>query len=214
MAQTSSPRRPYAARLPAEQRREQLLDAALRVIARDGYEAVSIEAIAQQAGVTRPVVYGSFENLAVLLGALFERQKTRALAQLAELLPADPGEIDPDELYVEGVRGFLTRVAADPDTWRLILLGPESTPSAVRKQVRRSRESLVVMVEQLVGWGVARRGGPVGLDDIELAARSIVTLCEDAARLVLTDPDRYPPERIARFAAVVLAALPSQAGQK
>jgi AcrR family transcriptional regulator len=42
--------------MPAIDRREQLLDAALRVINRDGYGGVSIEAIAREADVSRPVV--------------------------------------------------------------------------------------------------------------------------------------------------------------
>ena len=49
------PRKPYARRLSPEARREQLLDAALRVLVRDGFDQVTIEAIAQEAGVTRPV---------------------------------------------------------------------------------------------------------------------------------------------------------------
>jgi AcrR family transcriptional regulator len=40
--------------MPREERREQLLDAAMAVIARDGYAGVSIDAIAREAGVTRP----------------------------------------------------------------------------------------------------------------------------------------------------------------
>src|ERR1041385_3732886 len=38
-------RRPYAPRMPREQRRTQLLDSALAIIARDGYAGISIDAI-------------------------------------------------------------------------------------------------------------------------------------------------------------------------
>ena len=60
----AKPRRPYAPRMAPEQRREQVLDAALRVILELGYSGVSIEAIAREAGVTRPVIYDHFANLA------------------------------------------------------------------------------------------------------------------------------------------------------
>src|SRR5690242_13726806 len=53
-------RRRYAPRMAPEQRREQLLDAALSVILEQGYSGVSIEAIARAAGVTRPVIYDHF----------------------------------------------------------------------------------------------------------------------------------------------------------
>ena len=57
---------------PSERRR-QLLDAALELIAADGYGAVTIEAIANRVGVTRPVVYSVFANVDELLLALLDR---------------------------------------------------------------------------------------------------------------------------------------------
>ncbi len=48
----AKPRRRYAPRMAPEKRREQLIDAALSVIVHQGYEGVSIEAIARTAGVT------------------------------------------------------------------------------------------------------------------------------------------------------------------
>ncbi|NHA01077.1 TetR family transcriptional regulator [Nocardioides sp. W3-2-3] len=58
-----------------------MLDAALRIIDRDGYDRVSIDAVAKEAGVTRPVVYGAYDGLGPLLMALLERQQKRALGQ-------------------------------------------------------------------------------------------------------------------------------------
>ena len=73
--------------MPPEQRREQLIDAALNVILKEGYRGVSIEAIAREAGVTRPVVYDHFTNLARLLHALVEREEHYSLGQLADVVP-------------------------------------------------------------------------------------------------------------------------------
>src|SRR5947208_8762259 len=115
-------RRPYAPRLPPEQRREQLLDAALSVILEQGYTGVSIEAIARRAGVTRPVVYDHFPNLGRLLCALVEREERISLQQLEEVVPDDPGGRDPVEIVASGVRSFLEAVAQRPATWRIILL--------------------------------------------------------------------------------------------
>ena len=90
----AKPRRQYAPRMPPEQRREQLLDAALGVIVEQGYSGVSIEAIARTAGVTRPVVYDHFPNLGRLLQALIEREEHYALraarARRARAIPATP----------------------------------------------------------------------------------------------------------------------------
>jgi AcrR family transcriptional regulator len=43
-------------RLTAEARREQILDATKAIAAVRGFHAVSIEAVARQAGITRPIV--------------------------------------------------------------------------------------------------------------------------------------------------------------
>src|SRR5687768_7964136 len=97
MATATKPaRRPYAPRMAPEERRAQLLDAAIEVISRDGYAGVSVDAIAREAAVTRPVVYGVFANLEELLYALLDRQERRALEQLAAALPLDLGEQEPD----------------------------------------------------------------------------------------------------------------------
>jgi len=77
------------------ERREQLLDAALTIIDRDGYDGVSIDAIAREAGVTRPVVYGAYDGLGPLLTALLDRQQERALAQLFAALPLGADDADP-----------------------------------------------------------------------------------------------------------------------
>src|ERR1700744_6734849 len=78
----SKTRRRYAPRMAPENRREQLIDAALNVIVEQGYEGVSIESIARMAGVTRPVIYDHFSNLGRLLHALIEREEDYALARV------------------------------------------------------------------------------------------------------------------------------------
>jgi AcrR family transcriptional regulator len=133
-----SKRRPYAARVPIEVRREQLLDAAIRVIVRDGYDGVSVEAIAREAGVTRPVVYGVFDGLGPLLGALLDRQQARALEQLATAFA--PGATDPVEAMLGAVRTMAERVRSDPLTWQPILAAPQATPDAVRRRIDADRE--------------------------------------------------------------------------
>jgi AcrR family transcriptional regulator len=49
-----------AKRLPPAERREQLIEAALAVAAREGHEHLAFEAVAKQAGVTRNLVYHYF----------------------------------------------------------------------------------------------------------------------------------------------------------
>lgn len=190
---------------PAE-RREQLIDAALEVIIEQGYGGVSIEAIARRAGVTRPVVYDHFPNLGRLLHALFEREERISLEQLERVVPHDPGGKDPADLLAAGVRRFLEAVASRPATWRIILLPPEGTPSIVRDHVETNRARTQERIAQLVRSALDRPEIPSNLD-VELTARAIRVMGEDAGRTLLTDSESYSPERYERFVREALGAL-------
>src|SRR6201994_2193624 len=110
-------RRRYAPRMPPEQRREQLIDAALGVILEQGYSGVSIEAVARAAGVTRPVIYDHFQNLGRLLYTLIEREEHYSLQQLEQVVPRDPGDADPAAVLAGAVGRFLGAVTSRPTTW-------------------------------------------------------------------------------------------------
>lgn len=192
--------------MPPAQRREQLIDAALSVMLRHGYGGVSIEAIARTAGVTRPVVYDHFPNLARLLHALVEREERYSLEQLEEVVPSEPDEHEPVVVLAESVRRFLDAVQSRPDTWRLILLPIEGTPEIVREHVEVNRARILKRIERLVGWSIDRGQLPRDLD-LGLAARAIRDLGEEAGRMVLTDPERFSPDRYERFVQSVLKLL-------
>jgi AcrR family transcriptional regulator len=199
-------RRPYTPRMSPRDRRRQLLDAALRIIIRDGYGAVSIETIAREVDVSRPVIYGAFDDLADLLGALLDRQERRALAQLAAAVPGPPGDQEPAAFIVGVVRSMVEVVAEDPDTWIPILLPPDRTPKVVRERIDRDRERVRRQFEALLGWALARRGGP-GEVDMELASHSILVVVEHWGRLVLRDPERFSAERLAAFVEGLVGGL-------
>jgi AcrR family transcriptional regulator len=194
-------RRRYAPRMPPEQRRAQLLDAALGVILEHGYGGVSIEAIARAAGVTRPVVYDHFPNLPRLLHAVVEREERYSLEQLERVVPdvpEDRGARDPADVLAGAVKRFLEAVVERPATWRLILLPLEGTPAIVREHVEVNRGRMQARIQAFVQLSVDRGQLPADLD-VELAARAIRDLGEEAGRTVLTDPARFTPERYERF---------------
>jgi AcrR family transcriptional regulator len=199
-------RRRYAPRMAPAERREQLIDAALEVILEQGYSGVSIEAIARRAGVTRPVVYDHFPNLGRLLHTLVEREERISVGQLEQVVPEDPGDRDPIEVLAGGVRRFLEAVASRPATWRIILLPLEGTPQVVRDHVETNRARTQARIANIVGWALKRSQLPDDLD-VELTARAIRVLSEDAGRTLLTDPESYPPERYERFVRQVLALV-------
>ena len=182
-----------ATRMSAEERRWQLLDVTRSIVAREGFHAVSIEAVARAAGITRPVVYGHFGDLSGLLEALVDQESERALGQLAEVLPRDLAAGDPRDLLLAALRGYLEAVQAEPVTWRLVLMPPEGAPAILRDRIAEGRAAVVAQLARAISPGLgAGRESP----DPELTARTLSALADDAARLLLTDPGRYPPGRL------------------
>jgi AcrR family transcriptional regulator len=199
-----SPASPSATRLPAAERREQLLDVTKAIVAERGFHAVSIEAVARDAGVSRPIVYGHFDDLQGLLEALVLREGARALDQLQEFLPGDLAAGDPRELLLAGLRGYLEAVRDDPDTWRLVLMPPECAPALLRDLLARGRSAVVAHLAEAARPGLGS-GGPS--PDPEMTARTLSAVADEAARMLLTDPERYPVERLLAHARWVLGQL-------
>ncbi|CAD5110488.1 TetR/AcrR family transcriptional regulator [Zestomonas carbonaria] len=67
---SSSPR--PRRRLSREERQRQLLDVAWRLVREEGTEALTLGRLAEQAGVTKPVVYDHFGTRSGLLAALYQ----------------------------------------------------------------------------------------------------------------------------------------------
>jgi len=67
-------------RLPAAKRREQLLDSAAELFARQGYARATTAQLAKAAGVTEPIIYRHFQSKRGLFIALIERTGDETLA--------------------------------------------------------------------------------------------------------------------------------------
>lgn len=194
------------ARMNAQERRDQLLDVLSEIVLSEGYGAVSIDRVSRDAQIARTVIYSHFGNLEGLLGALIERTEQRALAQIRAVIPDIDFEEDPDTVLVEAVRTFLTMVRDEPDTWRLALFPVEGAPPELRETIARVRGGLVGLLQPVAVQGLERRGGPQGLD-AELFSRLLIAFGEEGAKLVLSDPGTYPPDRLAAFTETIMGAV-------
>lgn len=192
-------------RMSAEARREQLIDVTKEIVGDQGFHAVSIEAVARRAGITRPIVYGHFDDLPALLEAMVEREGSRALAQLAEVLPGKlAADASPREDLLAALRGYLEAVSADPVTWRLVLMPPEGAPAVLRERITAGRDAVVLALAEVVRPGL---GPGTESPDPQLTARTLSAVSDEAARLLLTDPGEYPIERLVAHADWLLGRL-------
>jgi len=190
-------------RLTRERRREQLLDVTRAIVAADGFHAVSIDRVAREAGVSRPIVYEHFAELAGLLRALLDREGARARAQIAAVLPS--GATGPvADVLLATLGAYLDAVQSDPVTWRLMLMPPEGAPAFLRERVEQTRAAVVAHLTAIL----APPGDPtLASPDPPLLASSIEALAVHWSRLVLGDPAQFDRERILAAARWAIARL-------
>lgn len=82
-------------RLPVAERREQLIDAAIRVATRDGIDAATVRAIAAEAGVSLGVVHYCFRDKDEILRAMAHQITRQNLSTGLQQMPpeGDAGDI-------------------------------------------------------------------------------------------------------------------------
>lgn len=190
-----------AERLGPVRRRPLILDAALRLLVAEGSAAVSMDAIAAAAGVTKPVVYSCFSSKAELWGALLEREEQRMLAHVAGALPERPNLDDPEGGLRAGFAAFLSAVVAEPDSWRLIYLAERGSEPEIRRRVTRGRQLQFEALRRLTTAQYTARDAPDAERKGELVASTIIATGEMAARLVLEAPERWSPQELAEMLA-------------
>src|SRR3954462_12321336 len=94
-------------RMTGTARREQILDVTERIVEAHGFHAVSIDRVAREAGITRPIVYTHFGDLDGLLNALVDRGNGQTLEALGRIVPREPEEDSPAEFLEGALRRFL-----------------------------------------------------------------------------------------------------------
>lgn len=102
---------------PAEQRRRELLEAADRVVLRDGPKA-SMNAIAAEAGITKPILYRHFGDKGGLYRALATRHTDALLTSLRASLDAPADRRRRVEATLDT---YLASIEAMPQVYRFLM---------------------------------------------------------------------------------------------
>jgi AcrR family transcriptional regulator len=125
--------------MPPAQRREQLIDSALELAAREGYESLAFEAVANRAGVTRNLVYHYFPGGRQ---ELLEAAVHRAGEQLSSGWVTDPG-VPLGERLVANLNRMMDHAAEPTDAWQLYRQGRGSIDPGLLEIARQYRERVI-----------------------------------------------------------------------
>lgn len=178
-----SPRTEEQNRRVREESRARILEAALELFARDGYEATPVREIARAAGVSQGLMYNYFAGKDDLLRALFEEsmRDVRASFALAE------GAADPVEALVGGA---FTVVRANLRFWRLSY-GVRMQPSVLAglgEGVRAWTEEILATLERFLREG--------GAPEPRTEAAVLFALIDGVSQHYAMDPERYPLDAV------------------
>jgi AcrR family transcriptional regulator len=136
-------------RLPAAERRALIEDAAARLFADRGYVDTTVEDIAAEAGVSKPMLYRHFESKKELHMKLLERRRDElAAAPLDSFLQGD-GE--PKQRLPAMIDAWFAHVERHPDTSRMLfqdVTGDEDIKALQRELRRRQRAADVALLRE------------------------------------------------------------------
>jgi AcrR family transcriptional regulator len=137
------------ARLAAAQRRRRIEQAATELFARRGYAATTVEDIAREAGVTKPMLYRHFESKQDLCIALLERHREELVAApLAAFVP--PTGDRPAQLEAM-IEAWLEHARATPDATRLLFVPITGDPlvESVQQELHaRQRATQIALLRE------------------------------------------------------------------
>ncbi|MGB6179915.1 MAG: TetR/AcrR family transcriptional regulator [Rhodococcus sp. (in: high G+C Gram-positive bacteria)] len=189
-------------RLDPEQRRAQLIDLGVEMLSERTLDAISVEDIADQAGVSRGLLFHYFSSKHDFHVAIVEHTS----AQMLESTRPPEGQ-DPLTTLTSALTSYVDYVTANRSSYVSLLRGTASGDPDMRAVFERTRDVMVERtVSQLPLLGVDRT------TRIELAVRGWIAFCEEVTITWLNHSDLDRDELIDLLAqALPTMALPEEA---
>ncbi|MBQ1041822.1 MULTISPECIES: TetR/AcrR family transcriptional regulator [unclassified Micromonospora] len=176
---------PTFKRLPRAVREQQMLDAAVKVFSRRGFHAASMDEIADDAGISKPMVYAYLGTKEELFIACLHRESTRMMEAIAGAAAPD---LPADERLWRGLRAFFGFVGAHRDGWAVLYRQARgSQPFAAELAAMRGR--LVEVVAGMLDNALRAAGREVGATDLEVVSYALVGASESLADWLADHPE-------------------------
>lgn len=182
-----------------DRRRAELLEAAVRAIRRVGPNA-SMEDIAAEAGLTKPILYANFGDKAGLGAAVAERY-------LGELMPAVMAAFstddEPEQMVHSAIETFIRFVEGDPSVYRFLVRGVGGADRSFIEQ--RLVTEFGLRIAQVLRTGLRAAGADSG--GAELWAFSILGTVLSGAEWWLVRPTMSRDDLVDYLTAFVWGGL-------
>jgi len=181
--------RPRASERTPEATRAQLIDAATKVFAEQGYHAATVDQMVGEAGLSKGTFYWHFESKDELFGALLEERIDRPASALMEITRTAPAQGATAPVVSHGLATLFNQQR------ELVLLLHEYWSAAVRDERLRARylERQRVLREALAG--------------------AFIALAEGLSSEALLDPDSVEEGLFGEILSLVYDGMAARAGR-
>ena len=164
---------PVRRRLPAAERRELILEAAIDAFADFGYHQTSLDEVGRRAGVSKALIYEHFTSKQELYGELLETYVRELLERVGSaVIPVEEGG---EARLLAGLGGFLEFVDERRDAWRMLIRNRASDD--VSDLFERLYDEVASTIGSLMAEDMPASALPEGADfemGVEATARQLL----------------------------------------
>ncbi len=177
-------------RLPRQERRAQLLEAARHAFVHQGYHAAGMDDIAELAGVSKPVLYQHFPGKLELYLAVLDESSDALITLVRQALDSTHDNRKRVRATFEAYFDF---VAHESGAFRLIFESDLTNVPAVVSRVARTNETCAEMIAEVI-----REDTELDDDTSMLLASGLLGMAQTSARRWLHSPTKIPQSEAAR----------------
>jgi AcrR family transcriptional regulator len=169
-----------------EERKKQILDAALHVFAEDSYHGSSIAAVASRAKVSKGLIYNYFKSKEEILITLIHDLFDEAM----DLMDVDTSVPLTKEKFIDIIQRSVDVSVQNPKRWKLYMslsFQPDVTPLLMEKMLPRIQPLMILMNNYFTERGH---------EDPITIMRYYSAVMDGVQLHILMDPDNFPVEKV------------------
>ncbi len=144
---TTDSRNDAKARLPRDERRAQLLAAALEVFTSAGYHSAAMDEIADRAGVSKPVLYQHFPSKLDLYLAVLDIHIDSLVFEIQKAIASTP---DNSNRVRATVVAYFNFIESEGEAFRLLFESDMSVEPAVRERLTRMTYDCAAAISAII----------------------------------------------------------------
>jgi len=189
---------PVKRRRDRRAREREILEAAERIFGERGYQGTSMDDVAAEVGVSKPLIYQYYGSKDGLFLACLARLRIQLLDTVSDAVMAAP---DAEDALYAGFVAWFEFLDDHPQAWSVLIdegmlgMGPAAGPAAAATD--EVRAAFIELIAAMVRMNLPP-GRTADEDEIQIVAQSISGATERLAIWRSRIPAPPPPEKVAR----------------